>query len=250
MTTEILGFIIIVGAIIVLLAKRQLQKADDDPEVIEASAGRLRYELEQSADEIISRMAGHIDHLEKLLKEADSKSRQLERRINELQRMQTNDIEKPSEVGNNEFAQVLEDNINKSDFSSMAVEYDDVANDMPGEASPADFMGNEEAGQDPEGEMSDAQIKALEYIREASMTLEAAQNDLGLNVVEEADDIGPAGASGEAVATQAQDNKPPEEDATGIAKKLLQAGYDPEEVGRITGLGMNAIRLIVQMQGR
>ena len=31
MTTEILGFIIIVGAIIVLLARRQLQKVEEDP---------------------------------------------------------------------------------------------------------------------------------------------------------------------------------------------------------------------------
>jgi hypothetical protein len=77
MTTEILGFIIIVGAIIVLLARRQLQKVEEDPEVMEASAGRLRYELEQSADEIINRMAGHIDHLEGLLREADYKAEML-----------------------------------------------------------------------------------------------------------------------------------------------------------------------------
>ena len=88
MTTEILGFIIIVGAILVLLARRQLQKTEEDPEVMEASAGRLRYELEQSADEIINRMAGHIDHLEGLLREADYKAEMLQQRINELQKMQ------------------------------------------------------------------------------------------------------------------------------------------------------------------
>ena len=41
MTTEILGFIIIVGAVIVFFARRQMQKTDEDTEVIEASAGRL-----------------------------------------------------------------------------------------------------------------------------------------------------------------------------------------------------------------
>ena len=74
MTTEILGFIIIVGAVIVLLARRQMQKADEDVEALEISADKLRRELEQSADEIIGRMAGHIDHLEKLLREADYKT--------------------------------------------------------------------------------------------------------------------------------------------------------------------------------
>ena len=45
MTTEILGFIIIAGAVIVLAARHQLNKAEDDPEVLEAATGRLRYEI-------------------------------------------------------------------------------------------------------------------------------------------------------------------------------------------------------------
>ena len=65
MTTEILGFIIILGAVIVLLARQHLNKSEDDPEVLEAATGRLRYELEQSADEIINRMTEHVDRLER-----------------------------------------------------------------------------------------------------------------------------------------------------------------------------------------
>ena len=49
MTTEILGFIIILGAVIVLLARQHLNKSEDDPEVLEAATGRLRYELEEIA---------------------------------------------------------------------------------------------------------------------------------------------------------------------------------------------------------
>ena len=63
MTTEILGFIIIIGAVLVFVARRHIQKAEDDPEVLEASTGRLRYELEQSADEIISRMTEQLQKL-------------------------------------------------------------------------------------------------------------------------------------------------------------------------------------------
>ena len=87
MTTEILGFIIILGAVIVLLARQHLNKSEDDPEVLEAATGRLRYELEQSADEIINRMTEHIDRLEKMLREADYKSELLQQKINMLQAM-------------------------------------------------------------------------------------------------------------------------------------------------------------------
>lgn len=87
MTTEILGFIIILGAVIVLLARQHLNKSEDDPEVLEAATGRLRYELEQSADEIINRMTEHIDRLERMLREADYKSELLQQKINMLQAM-------------------------------------------------------------------------------------------------------------------------------------------------------------------
>jgi len=144
MTTEILGFIIIVGAVIVLLARRQMQKADEDVEALEVSADRLRRELEQSADEIIGRMAGHIDHLEKLLREADYKTDILERRIGEAESLR---LEEPSRRG-----------IATVDSISHPVEDSNSSNSMTA-----------------------AQLKALEAIREASMALEAAQNQLGVD---------------------------------------------------------------------
>lgn len=81
MTTEILGFIIILGAVIVLLARQHLNKSEDDPEVLEAATGRLRYELEQSADEIINRMTEHVDRLERMLREADYKAELLQQKL-------------------------------------------------------------------------------------------------------------------------------------------------------------------------
>ncbi|MBP3232777.1 MAG: hypothetical protein J6M33_10890 [Anaerovibrio sp.] len=144
MTTEILGFIIIVGAVIVLLARRQMQKADEDVEALEISADKLRRELEQSADEIIGRMAGHIDHLEKLLREADYKTDILERRIGEAESLR---LDEPSRRG-----------IATVDSISHPVEDSNSSNSMTA-----------------------AQLKALEAIREASMALEAAQNQLGVD---------------------------------------------------------------------
>ena len=107
MTTEILGFIIILGAVIVLLARQHLNKSEDDPEVLEAGAGRLRYELEQSADEIINRMTEHIDRLERMLREADYKSELLQQKINMLQAMGYTDTAMPQQNPqyNGEYAQ-------------------------------------------------------------------------------------------------------------------------------------------------
>ena len=58
MTTEILGFIIILGAVIVLLARQHLNKSEDDPEVLEAATGRLRYELEQDVIALLNIISG------------------------------------------------------------------------------------------------------------------------------------------------------------------------------------------------
>ena len=324
MTTEILGFIIIVGAVIVLLARRQMQKADEDVEALEISADKLRRELEQSADEIIGRMAGHIDHLEKLLREADYKTDILERRIGEAESLRLDEPSRRGIATVDSISPTVEDSNSSSNTSSNS--------------------------------MTAAQLKALEAIREASMALEAAQNQLGVDdydndadavsqdeymsgsgdefaqsdelktgdLSEKEDfldnepsttshdsfeevlsdaydsteavfengagaDIGPVDfmvpseKETPAVADSLDDNgmdlaaadedeavqkylanevANPEsgemavpagtlsvEEATIIAKKLLLAGFQPEEVGKLTGLDIGAVSLLAQVSG-
>lgn len=322
MTTEILGFIIIVGAVIVLLARRQMQKADEDVEALEISADKLRRELEQSADEIIGRMAGHIDHLEKLLREADYKTDILERRIGEAENLRLDEPSRRGIATVDSISPTVEDSNSSSNTSSNS--------------------------------MTAAQLKALEAIREASMALEAAQNQLGVDdydndavsqdeymsgsgdefaqpdelktgdLSEKEDfldnepsttshesfeevlsdaydsteavfengagaDIGPVDfmvpseKKTPAVADSLDDNgmdlaaadedeavqkylanevANPEsgemavpagtlsvEEATIIAKKLLLAGFQPEEVGKLTGLDIGAVSLLAQVSG-
>ena len=319
MTTEILGFIIIVGAIIVLLARRQLQKAEEDPEVMEASAGRLRYELEQSADEIINRMAGHIDHLESLLREADYKTEMLQQRIDQLQKLQMLQespvvqsehsqqpqvqpavesqtiVESPSVAGPQPAMEVAEAKAEDQDFSQLLesnmqdpnlavpenVEY--TENLPQSYEVSADNM--EEAANQPEAEadigISEEARLALEAIREVSKNLEAAQNDMGLNIdvssepepmmetesdyntASEYESMPPAAYTTEQeYASESvepmMEQQPMEpviedpeiddrDDATEIARKLLIAGYTPDDVARFTGLGMNAIALLKQI---
>ena len=183
MTTEILGFIIIVGAVIVFFARRQMQKTDEDTEVIEASAGRLRYELEQSANEIIGRMSGHIDHLENLLREADYKTNLLERRIEEFEQLQL-DFQNQGKLGAGDSGSHLVENGDMQELPSL-----EEFNQFP----QADLYEEEESS-DSSNKMTEAQIKALEAIREASMALEAAQNELGVNdedYDEETEDLEP-----------------------------------------------------------
>ena len=318
MTTEILGFLIIVGAIIVLLARRQLQRVEEDPEVMEASAGRLRYELEQSADEIINRMAGHVDHLEALLREADYKAELLQQRIDELKRLQAlqgspmqtttgqrmgprdmgalqaqmaaagssspaeiseevlykaNEARLDSSMEDRAFSQLLDSNMKNPDLTVPDnVEYADIsasakgisaAGDTPAEANTGEYSGEQPAYDEPEPDSDipqEAQL-ALEAFREVSKNLEAAQNDMGLHVdiSSEPEDSYMTGMDHIAEAPAPPRDKQEDvniiedpdisdsDDATEIARKLLIAGYTPEEVGKFTGLGMNAIALLRQI---
>lgn len=327
MTTEILGFIIIVGAIIVLLARRQLQKVEEDPEVMEASAGRLRYELEQSADEIINRMAGHIDHLEGLLREADYKAEMLQQRIDELQKLQqrpvvnsvqsqqfqAQSVAEPQSIAVNQptaeplaseevvsprdeesdFSQLLESNM--QDPNLVIPENVEYAENLPQSSEisaenledaqgvydefPTEAVNQSEAEADS-GISEEAKL-ALEAFREVSKNLEAAQHDMGLNIDISSEpepmlEMGPEyGIASEYESNQEagyttapeyvsepvapmMEQQPVEpvieapeiddrDDATEIARKLLMAGYTPEDVARFTGLGMNAIALLKQI---
>lgn len=87
MITEIFGFLIIAGAVIVFALRHHLQREKEaDAEEMAVSTKKLRYELEHSADEIIDRMAAHMDRLEKLIVEADQRIGQLDVRLEELKR--------------------------------------------------------------------------------------------------------------------------------------------------------------------
>lgn len=88
MSTEILGFFIILGALVLVLLRRndwlklitgetQQSRLDD----VEEASAKLRYELQYSADQIIERMGSHIDRLERLIVEADRRSGELEEQL-------------------------------------------------------------------------------------------------------------------------------------------------------------------------
>ena len=85
MITEILGALIVFGAVLVLVMRRLLHKGKGkEQESVEVSASRLRYEIERSGDAVIGRMQIHVERLERLLAEANAQKAALDERLNAL----------------------------------------------------------------------------------------------------------------------------------------------------------------------
>ena len=258
MTTEIIGFIIIIGAVIALLARHHLNKAEDDPEVLEAATGRLRYELEQAADEIISRMTEHVDQLEKMLREADYKAQLLQEKIDRFEALQA------------AAAPVIKANPQPQQYrqAEEKVQPFEIFRQPQQEQAKAAAM-----------EMSTSDEKAWDLIREASMKLEAqyeAQSNT-MQAVQQSDSLQQAVdiqtgnidnlVSGSSYTPVVDENvqKPlantskitvdaeqglDTEAATRQAREMLAQGYQVEEIAQATGLGIGAVHLIRQLQGR
>lgn len=83
-TAEVVVFLVVMGSILAFVFHRHLKKNTVRPEM-EASAVRLRYEMEASADEIIARLSERVDQLERLIEEADERSAQLEWQLKQAQ---------------------------------------------------------------------------------------------------------------------------------------------------------------------
>lgn len=255
MTTEILGFLIILGAIIILLARRHLNKVEDDPEVLEAATGRLRYELEQSADEIIGRMTEHVNRLEKMLREADYKAELLQSRIEQLQMLQQQNVA----VSNTPIANAAQPVTPKAEQIASIAE--DILTQQP--AVTVDISSQLDAA------LSSKDKQAWDYIREASMKLEAeyeAQSNT-MQDKQQSDDLqqavdiqagnvenlvssyvpSEAPADTPFVKTADADGGFDTEAAAVQARALLQQGYTVEEIAKATGLGIGAVHLIKQL---
>lgn len=267
MTTEILGFIIIAGAVIVLVARHQLSRAEDDPEVLEAATGRLRYELEQSADEIISRMTEHVDRLERLLREADYKAEVLQERIRQLEALQGAQGMYGMEAG--AAYQPL------SGAERQGVDYLTARAAADASAANVNASAGAASVREPGGygmpSMSESDRRAWELIREASMELEAQyeaqsnamQSAQQSDALQQAVDIQTGNldsyVSGSSYAAETADEPGyaydeekglDTEAAARQARQMLAQGFEVDDIARATGLGIGAVQLIRQMEAR
>lgn len=267
MTTEILGFIIIAGAVIVLVARHQLSRAEDDPEVLEAATGCLRYELEQSADEIISRMTEHVDRLERLLREADYKAEVLQERIRQLEALQGAQGMHGMEAG--AAYQPL------SGAERQGVDYLTARAAADASAANVNASAGAASVREPGGygmpSMSESDRRAWELIREASMELEAQyeaqsnamQSAQQSDALQQAVDIQTGNldsyVSGSSYAAETADEPGyaydeekglDTEAAARQARQMLAQGFEVDDIARATGLGIGAVQLIRQMEAR
>lgn len=89
--TEILGALIILGAVLLLIVRyiiHRRQRSEEEDEDLAASIEKLKKELQQSADTIIKRLGSHVTKLEGLLREADDRRVRLETRVADAQRLE------------------------------------------------------------------------------------------------------------------------------------------------------------------
>lgn len=82
MIVEVLGLIIAVGAMIIVIVRRQLQQNRVRTQTnLEESAAQVQLQLEDVADNVIKRIENRINHLELLIEEADEKINLLDEKI-------------------------------------------------------------------------------------------------------------------------------------------------------------------------
>ena len=90
MLTEIMLLLIVIGAGIVFVAWSNTHRRNQDAlerREVEDSTGKLKQELERTANEIIGRMENHVSHLENVLDESERNRTQLEGRVSELKKL-------------------------------------------------------------------------------------------------------------------------------------------------------------------
>ena len=232
MTTEFFSVIIVIGAIIVWFARRQLIKArqeeiSNNPEALKADTGRLRDELEQSADEIIDRMAKHIDRLEGLIKEADRKAKILQDRIDYLE---ASGGRKKDEGDDSDaaFSAILEESIYQENMRPS------------GEAEAT-------ADLDTDTELNDESY-SIDISSEAdseSYSMEIPEDQLEAYIMSrKADEIPDRPV--ESLVDKAYDTR----ENSAKAQELLERGVSAEEISRKTNLGIGAVTLMQAIQQR
>ena len=164
MGTEVLGFLIIAGTVVVLVLRRQFKLTE--PEKIETAADRLQQELEQSADEIIARMGEHIDRLEALVAAADQRAALLEQQIERARNLQPVETERFSKLLDQS---LLRDTEHVEMGSSSVTGMDDTMSEA------LDARKEEETTSKPAAEQVPPSVRIRELLRQGRSNEEIAR---------------------------------------------------------------------------
>lgn len=255
MIPEVLGLLIIVGALLVLVVKFISQRHKGvDTEELRISTEQLKAELAHSADAVIARMGGHIKHLEDLLHKADERNVRLEAGLEEYRRL-AGELEQRAAELNRDLSEARKTIAELSAYQAramvppaMPVMTPQMAPAMQQPAAPAmervdaqDFasvlqnsLERETAAEAAGTEMASAQQAA--GLAEAMNRSEVVEETPEMSEPEPKEESQPAG--------------PMHSPNAAKAKALLRSGYTVEQTARETGLGRGAIELLKEMNKR
>lgn len=258
MVTEILGLLIIAGALLVLLVRyitRRQQRPMEEQQEMQQSTVRLKEELERSGDAIVERLRSHVTHLEELIREADAKNALLDAKLSECRRLEAEIGQKADELQLlMEQARAREQQlaartgpvrVDARDFASVlqnSIERDPVPVQAPPAAQP--ILAALPADSRPAKARDTVPSLPKEPAREPSLAHSAQQAE---SLAEAMTHRQPEADVPEEEEESMQPGEPNPGTAAAKARALLLSGYSIEEVAKDTGLGKRAVELIQQM---
>lgn len=270
MVTEYLGFLIIIGALLVFGVRWWSRRQPDEVQDIEemrTSTDQLKAELERSADAVVSRMGSHIKHLEELIRQAEERNIRLETQLGEYRRVgeamqQRSDVLQRQIL---EARQVIQELSLRQTMPVMStplpmMQSAPVAPPVMAPASqPVERVDAEDfAAVLQQSIARDEQSAQMPAAVDTMQPLVSAQQAAGLaeamthrpETVQPEPILQPtASAPADPVdATDAGDTEEPPNAAK--ARALLLSGYSIEETARETGIGRGAIELLQEMSRR
>lgn len=264
MVPEILGFLIIAGALLVLvvrvISKRQQSV---DTEELRVSTEQLKAELTRSADAVIARMGNHIQHLESLLRQADERNVRLEAGINEYKRI-AQELEDRSASLNRELSEARKVIAELSAYQSMTmVPPQPVSHVLK---NPANIHTLQRAEMQDFAAMLQNSLERQEEMPENAMAAEPAINaqqaaglaeamnrrpeEMPEPLAPEPEEEGEAEAEKQPEPAKTSEPEKPISPNAAKAKALLRSGYSVEDTARETGMGRGAIELLKEMNKR
>ncbi|MDO4204704.1 MAG: hypothetical protein Q4D07_09490 [Selenomonadaceae bacterium] len=280
MVVEILGFIIIAGALVYIFLRRRGVALFGDStglESAEVTAEKIRYEMEKSADEIINRLAEHIDRLESLISQAEEVSAKLDGRLTKLRR----EIHTAQESGilpvmtaeqlktvatnpaavqtaatqaaaaspygaGNMAAQLAADEADAEEATAFSRLLDSTIEETEAAALDIAALPNQNRAVEPSEPISEAEEKRPKRIDYYARARELKEQmpvypESGVEAIKPLER-----AAAKAVRVSAVSELSP----TDEARRLMAAGYATEDIARRVHLGKGAIELLRQMDGQ
>ena len=249
MFPELFGFLIIAGALLVMVV-RVISKRQQgvDSEELRASTEQLKAELTRSADAVIARMGNHIQHLEDLLRQADERNVRLETGISEYKRL-AGEMEERSAALNRELTEARKMIAELAAYQSVPLVPQQPVMPMTS-ATPMQRVDAQDFAAVLQNSMN-REEPAINAQQATGLAVAMTRRPEDLAEVQDS-------AQQENLEAEEEQSEPPKtsEPEKAIspnaakAKALLRSGYSIEETARETGMGRGAIELLKEMNKR